>query len=322
MGSLNKMNVVVIGRGDTLLNATIKLVDAGYNIVGIITAKAAQEYKVQSKDFEEIATKIGAKFLYSAKLNEHTEYIKSFCGDVAVSANFPNIIEQNIIELFPLGILNSHGGDLPRYRGNACQAWAILNREKRIGLCVHKMVGGEVDSGDILARDYFTLDQSTKIGDVLNWIHSTAPMLFLTAITKLNQNPGYLLEKQSVRAEDALRCYPLMPEDGKLDWTKSAEEILARINAFNKPYDGAFCYLGAKKFKIWDAELVEEYENFKAVGGQITKVTDDCVEVACGEGKLSLRVCEVSGKTGAPSFWIKSIRTRLTSMFECYDHNL
>lgn len=313
MHSLKKLTVVIIGRGDTLFNTTIKLVDAGYNIVGIITAKAAPEYKVKSEDFEDIATKIGAKFLYSAKLNDHIDYIKALGGDVAVSANFPNIIEQNIIDLFSLGILNSHGGDLPRYRGNACQAWAILNREKRIGLCVHKMVAGEVDSGDIMARDYFNIDHSTKIGDVLNWIHSTAPMLFLTAITNLNQNPGYLLEKQSVRAEDALRCYPLIPEDGKLDWTKSSEEILARINAFNKPYDGAFCFLGAEKFKIWEADLVKEYENFEAVGGQITKVTDEYVEVACGDGKLRLRVCEVQGKMEKPRFWIKSIRNRLTT---------
>ena len=38
-----------------------------------------------------------------------------------------------------------------RYRGNACQAWAILNGEK-ISLCIHKMIGGELDSGDIITR--------------------------------------------------------------------------------------------------------------------------------------------------------------------------
>lgn len=313
MHSLYKLNVVIIGRGDTLFKTTNKFIDAGINIVGIITAKAAPEYKVKSKDFEELAAKIGAKFLYSAKLNEHIDYIKSFGGDVAVSANFPNIISQNIIELFSFGILNAHGGDLPRYRGNACQAWAILNREERIGLCIHKMVGGEVDSGDILARDYFSLDRRTKIGEVLTWIQSTAPMLFLDAIIQLNENPEYFLEKQSILPKDALRCYPLIPEDGKLDWSRTAEELLAKINAFNKPYDGAFCYLGAEKFKIWEADLVEDIENFEAMSGQITSVTEDYVEIACGTGKLILYVCEFRGEVGIPSLWIKSIRQRLAS---------
>ena len=51
MHSLYKLNVVIIGRGDTLFKTTNKFIDAGINIVGIITAKAAPEYKVKSKDF-------------------------------------------------------------------------------------------------------------------------------------------------------------------------------------------------------------------------------------------------------------------------------
>ena len=73
-------------------------------------------------------------------------------------------IPNKIINYFNYGILNAHGGDLPRYRGNACQAWAILNGENKIGLCIHKMVGGELDSGDIISRDYLDIGENTKIG--------------------------------------------------------------------------------------------------------------------------------------------------------------
>ena len=38
---------------------------------------------------------------------------------------------NKVISIFTLGILNAHGGDLPRYRGNACQAWAIINGEEK-----------------------------------------------------------------------------------------------------------------------------------------------------------------------------------------------
>ena len=75
----------------------------------------------------------------------------------------------------------SHGGDLPRYRGNACQAWAILNGEDRIGLCIHRMIGDELDSGDIIARDYFSIDQTTKVTKAWEWLHKKIPELFLEA---------------------------------------------------------------------------------------------------------------------------------------------
>ena len=58
---------------------------------------------------------------------------------------------------------NAHGGDLPRYRGNACQAWAIINGENKIGLCIHKMIGGELDISDIIARDFLKIDLGTKL---------------------------------------------------------------------------------------------------------------------------------------------------------------
>ena len=89
---------------------------------------------------------------------------------MGISFNYRNITTQEVIDLFPLGILNGHGGDLPRYRGNACQAWAIINGEKRIRLCVHKMVGGELDSDDIIARDYYPLGLNSRVRQVLEWI--------------------------------------------------------------------------------------------------------------------------------------------------------
>jgi methionyl-tRNA formyltransferase len=70
-------------------------------------------------------------------------------SDIAVSINYTGVLPQGVIDLFPIGVLNAHGGDLPRYRGKACQAWAIINRESRIGLCIQKMIGGELDSGEV-----------------------------------------------------------------------------------------------------------------------------------------------------------------------------
>ena len=44
-----------------------------------------------------------------------------------------------------------------------CQA-ALINGENRIGLCIHKMIGGELDSGPIISRSYFEANINTRIG--------------------------------------------------------------------------------------------------------------------------------------------------------------
>ena len=111
-----------------------------------------------------------------------------------------------MVDLFPYGILNAHGGDLPRYH-NACQAWAIINGESRIGLCIHRMIGGELDSGDIIARDFLSINHNTKVTSILDWMNNRTPKQ-LKAVQKLAENPSYFLEKQSEDPTKALRCYP------------------------------------------------------------------------------------------------------------------
>ena len=114
-----------------------------------------------------------------------------------MSINYTGVIPQTIIDLFDNGILNAHGGDLPRYRGNACQAWALINGEERIGLCIHKMIGGELDSGDIIARDYMNVTYNTKISEVWNWMEDRTPVLIEDAIEAIAKNPNFILEQQS-----------------------------------------------------------------------------------------------------------------------------
>ena len=131
-----------------------------------------------------------------------------------MSVNYPTIIPNSIIRLFRHSILSAHGGDLPRYRGNTCQAWAILNGEKKIGLCIHKMEGNELDCGDIIVRDYMSIDYNTKVTKVWNWRHQQIPRLMIHAIDQLSTDPNYILERQSRNPHDILRCYLRIPEDG------------------------------------------------------------------------------------------------------------
>ena len=82
--------------------------------------------------FEKLDFEKGADFNSSApKIKNVYDDLKEYNNlDIGISYNYVDIINQDTIDLFKLGILNAHGGDLPRYRGNACQAWAILNKEK------------------------------------------------------------------------------------------------------------------------------------------------------------------------------------------------
>ena len=307
------MRLAIIGRTEILYETAEQLYAGGYEIGLIVSAKEAPEYTKGAEDFKKLARSLGVPFLNLISNNEVLEVIRTLPAfDVGISVNYPRIISQEVIDCFRLGILNAHCGDLPRYRGNACQAWAILEGEERVGLCIHKMMGGKLDSGDIIARDYCPLEANTKVTKVHRWMSDRVPELFREALERLSANPRYVLETQSQDPRHSLRCYPRRPEDGRIRWGDSAVHILRLINACNKPYAGAFCEHEGAKVIVWDACLVEDDERFLAVPGQVTRVGGGSIEVAAGDGKIRVMQIEREGVTMPPDRLVKSLRTRLT----------
>lgn len=308
------MKIAVIGRGELMYNSAEQLINKGHEVKLILTARGAPEYLKQSGDFERLAKECGAHFIYTSKIGQHSvqQAIKSLGEiDLAVSVNYSGIIPSEVIGLFPLGILNAHGGDLPKYRGNACQAWALLHGESKIGLCVHQMIGGELDSGNIVAREYLSVDIDTRIGDVYNWMNVRIPVLFEQAISKLEVDKNFVLEVQSKNNKDAMRCYPRRPEDGKIKWDVNSDEIVRLINVSSEPFSGAYCNLEKENCIIWRARVFRDDEIFIGVPGQVASLLPSGeVVVLAKVGKVLVQELEIDKKRVKPTSVITSSRMR------------
>ncbi|MDP1571604.1 MAG: formyltransferase family protein [Vicinamibacterales bacterium] len=307
------MRLAVIGRTEVLHAAAEHLRAEGHEVVLVATAREAPESAMAVQEFDAYAASIGARFLASARANDLVAALDAAGPiDVGVSLNYPAVIPQAVIDRPRLGILNAHGGDLPRYRGNACQAWAILNGEPRVALCVHRMVGGVVDAGDIVAREYLPIDLRTTITDVVAWMSARTPVLFADAIARLAGNPAFCLERQSEDPADALRCYPRRPEDARIDWRQPVVPIVRLVNASTFPYAGAFCEFEGARVVVRSAAPVVDGERYLAVPGQITRIDDAGIDVAAGDGKVRLTAIEIEGVAVSPRALARSIRQRFS----------
>ncbi len=308
------MKIAIIGRSELLFETAKLFLKKGFEIPLVITSKAAPEYKKKEQDFKDLADGINATFIQTGKINSKKviDKIKSLgIIDIAVSINYSGVIAAEIIDLFPMGILNAHGGDLPKYRGNACQAWAIINGEEKVGLCIHKMIGGELDSGDIISKIYYPININTRVGELYQWMEKKIPELMLKSINKLS-NPSFKAKKQSNKSEDILRTYPRNPDDGKIDWKQDADKIVRLINASSEPFSGAFSLYHNENIIIWRAKLLNNKENYSAIPGQISKINKNTgsIEVITGNGKIEIIEIEIKNQRGKPSKFINSIRKR------------
>lgn len=308
------MRVAILGRSQLLLNAARLLLEAGHTIGLIGTCRAEGYYAAGAEDFEGLASQCGADFFNSPKINdaEIVARLRAAGCDIGVSVNWLTVIGRDAIASFPHGILNAHAGDLPRYRGNACANWAIINGEPHVGLCVHQMVPGELDSGDVLVRDRFPLTEDVYIGDVYAWLERRIPELFRDALAALGR-PDFRAEPQSLDPSVSLRCYPRRPSDGLIDWRQDVDAIHKLVRASSRPFDGAFTYLeGERKLTVWRAEPWRHAAPFLAVPGQVLLASDGAPVVAAASGALRLtEVTDEAGEDARPQI-LRSLRQRLS----------
>lgn len=308
------MYFVAIGRGE-ILYKTIKLLNKqGHSLVAIITDTASPEYRVSIQEYEELAKVSSVPFLASSSRNQITHFLRQFkVIDIGVSVNHRKILSADILNQFKLGVLNFHGGDLPRFKGNACQAWAIINGEEQIGACVYRMEADLLDSGKIMSRRYFALDANTKIQQCLSWLESNGPAMFAESLEQLHINPEFFIEDSAKIDVPGLRCHERRPEDGYVDWNKAPEEIVRLVNASGYPYFGAFSFLNGRLIKILEAKQADSTESFLAVPGQVIEVGDGFVLVACGHGSILISEIDYGGGPVKASTILKSTRIRLGS---------
>ncbi len=307
------MRVGVIGRTRILLNAAKKIADAGYTIPFIYTCAAEAFYDCPESEFEDFAKSIGADFYNDLTINspERAKMFEDYDCHVAVSMNWLTVLRGPACNAFRHGIWNAHAGDLPRYRGNACPNWAILNGEKRVGLCIQEMIPEELDSGAIVNKDYFTLTPDTYIGEIYDWMDERVPALFLESVQALEKKRLKPVP-QSTKEKDTLRCYPRKPEDSRLDWNKDAETNRTMIRASSHPFGGGFCFLEDGTYvQVWKADVVPHFGDFLAVPGQVLYGEDGNPVIACAN-KTVLKITEatINGEDARPVI-LKSLRNRL-----------
>ena len=276
-----------------LLAATEKVRNSGGEIPLVITARSEPNYLAKEDDFENLARRCDANFFCGSGIDspDILTMIEEANCDIAISMNWPTVLSKKVLDLFPIGIFNAHPGNLPRYRGNACPNWAILQDEKEVVLCIHQMTE-ELDAGPIAFRDSFSIAEGQYVGDVYDWLRVRVPALFLELVGKAAED-NFLLEEQPSDPLLALRAFPRRPNDSQINWRQSSDAIWRLVRASSRPFDGAFTTLeGAEKIIVWRAEPFQSPTPFLAMPGQIVFFEGSDPVIACGDGMLRLEEVE------------------------------
>jgi methionyl-tRNA formyltransferase len=158
-----------------------------------------------------------------------------------------------------------HASLLPDYRGGAPLVWAIINGERKTGLTLFRLDDG-VDKGPIVGQASTYIDSDDTIASVYTRVEELAVALLSEHLPALAAGTARLL----VQDESRRRLFRQRgPEDGLVDWQKSAHELHNFVRAQTRPYPGAFTTWEGRKLRLWRAREANLVDVTGAAAGEV-----------------------------------------------------
>ena len=240
-----------------------------------------------------VAEKYNIDVIQTEEVGTKEKEISKLKPDLILVAAFGHIIPKKILRIPRYGCLNIHPSLLPKYRGPAPIRFALLNDEKETGVTINLMTE-KLDTGPIIASKKLEINKKKFTGlELERELAHIGSKLFLDILDDwIDQKIKLIKQDES----EASYTRIIKKEDGRIDWSRSAEEIERKVRAFN-PWPSAFCYAGNKILKIWQASILKDNE--KSPKGPIGKTflaPNNKIAVKCKKNFLVIEELQLEGK--------------------------
>lgn len=230
--------------------------------------------------------------------------------DFALVAGWYHMIPARVRALFPLGCAGFHASLLPLLRGGAPLNWAILQGASETGISFFCLDDG-IDDGPIYAQEKFPIEPRATITGLLAKSEAASIKMVRAHIPAIAN--GTLTASPQDKGIPPTYCLQRTPEDGAIDWNKSAGEIDRLVRAVSHPYSGATCRLDARDLTIWGSDPEGDLPVIIGAPGQIAHVPGIEAPIVV-TGQSALRITEATFEDGGNALpeLLKSANKRLS----------
>lgn len=203
------------------------------------------------------------------------ERLAAYAPEVAVVVAFGQLLPAALLAVPRRGSINVHASLLPRYRGAAPVAWAIIRGERETGVTTFQMDAG-MDTGPVLLQRATPIGPDETAGELAERLARLGAELLLETLAQLD---GITPRPQDHAA--ATLAPRLRKEDGRIDWSRPAPALAALVRGVN-PWPGATTHGPGGRLLIWRARALPG----DAPPGVLVRV-DGGLAVGTGAGLLA-----------------------------------
>ena len=285
------MRIAFMGTPEFALPSLDALEAAGHEIAAVFTQPdrpKGRGNKLVMPPVKEWGLKRGIPVYQPVKIRlESVDTLRALQPDVCVTAAFGQLLSQELLDIPRLGTVNVHASLLPRHRGSAPIAWAILQGDAEIGVTTMLTVR-QLDAGPMLLRRAIPRDPQATCGELTRTLAELGASLLTETLTGLEA--GTLTP--TPQDEAAMTYEPMLSREmSAIDWAQPAEAVVCRILALN-PWPCATVPIESGPLKLLRARLAAG----QGVPGDILAADPKAgLIVACGEGAVEITELQAPG---------------------------
>lgn len=294
--------VVFMGTPEFAVPSLAALLGAGYDVAAVYTrqdqpAGRGQRLEVSPVKAYALAHGLDVHQPHTLRAPEAQAELAGLAPDVIVVAAYGLILPQAVLDLPRFGCVNVHGSRLPRHRGAAPIAAAILAGDFEAGISIMLMDAG-IDTGPVLDTAAIPIAPDDTTGSLTDKLaHLGAELLVATL-------PRYLAGEIAAQPQphDAATYAPrIEKEAGAIDWRTAAVQIERQVRAY-QPWPTAYTDWNGQRLKIlkvW-AAAAELDVDLPAPAGTVISAARGSAGVVTGDGVLWLDEVQLAGKRPMP----------------------
>jgi len=298
-----KVRIVYMGTPEFAVAPLEKLLQAGYEVVGVVTATdkpAGRGMTVRESAVKQYAVAHGIPVLQPEKLKDPAflEQLAALKANLFVVVAF-RMLPKEVWQMPSMGTFNLHASLLPQYRGAAPINWAIIRGEKFTGVTTF-LLDEQIDTGKILFQESCAIEDYEDAGALHDKLMKLGADLVLKTVDALENHRTKPYE-QTLGFNKTLYPAPKLTRDNcHVDWTRSARTVHLLIRGLS-PYPAAWSTLvkddGTQLgVKLYDSYVVPCPDDDPRVPGQLTTDGKTFLEVRCGRNALRILSLQASGK--------------------------
>ena len=290
------MRIVFMGTPDFALFSLRALVEAGENVVGVVTQPdkpRGRGYALTPPPVKVYAMEQGIPVHQPATLKgeEFAALLRELDPELLVVAAYGKILPKNVLDYPKHGCVNVHGSLLPEYRGAAPMQRAIMEGKKRTGITTMMMDVG-LDTGDMLLRGEIDIEENDNFEDVHDKLGALGAEVLLQTVSKIRQGT---LVRTPQNGEGATYAAKIEKSDCLIDFHRTAQQVHDQIRGLS-PIPLAFTHTPDGKMLKVTASCVLAQSGILAPAGTVLSTEAGRIEVACGEGSVALLSVLPEGK--------------------------